>query len=138
MTKSLWNKIVGRIIYEVDWYARVEFPSDFGRYLRALAKLNRRSLRLSPPEGGTHITLVKRERPPNEEFWGKYEGYEVSVYYCVEVGNNKDAYYWLSMNPVFLYEIRKELGLPKYPRGPLHLSYGVDSDVIELRKKELV
>lgn len=133
----MWQKITGTIIYDHDWdwYAYCKLPKSLGFYLRHLAWMNKKSLRLMQPEGGTHITFIKRERPPNVELWGKYHNQKCSIYYNIEVGNNKDAYYWLSINPIFLYDIRKELGLPHKPRYPLHLSYGIDKDYIERRHK---
>lgn len=131
----MWHKITGRIIYEDNWYARCELPEALGWYLRKLAWMNKKSLRLMKPEGGTHITFVKREIPPNKELWGKYKNTKCDIYYNIEVGNNKDAYYWLSINPTFLYQIREELGLPHKPRYPLHLSYGIDNAYIEKRQK---
>lgn len=129
----MWNKITGRIIYENGWYARCELPKALGFYLRKLAWMQKKSLRLMQPEGGTHITFVKRENPPNKEFWKKYDKMSCDVLYNIEAGGNRDAYYWLDIKSEFIDFIRKELGLPPQARYPIHLTYGIDCDFIEKR-----
>jgi hypothetical protein len=131
---TTWNKITGTIKYEDGWYARCELPSSLGWYLRKLVWMQKKSRRILIPEGGTHITFIKREIPTHKQFWRRYHNFECTIYYSLEVGNNRDAYYWLSINPVFLYDIRQELGLPKKPRYPLHLSYGIDQSFIDRRQ----
>lgn len=132
----MWNKITGTIHYDqTQYFALVKFPNEFGEYLIKLQRMQKPWLRLGLAQGGPHITLVKRETPPYVEYWNKYRRYEVSIYYSLMVGGAKGPYHWLSINPTFLYDIRAELGLPKNPRFPLHLSYAIDFDEVEKRQK---
>lgn len=58
-----------------------------------------------------HISVVRKEIPPNMQYWGKYDGDEVEFYYenIIRFGT---VYCWLNVFSTRLEEIRLELGLP--------------------------
>lgn len=57
-----------------------------------------------------HITVVRKELPPNMEFWGKYQNDLVSFSYDPYIHYN-GTYWWLNVDCPRLTEIRTELGL---------------------------
>lgn len=72
---------------------------------------------------GSHISVVRGQKPPNEKAWGKYKNEKISFtysnriyrahwFYCVDVYSDR------------LEEIREELGLPKQPKHGFHLTIG--------------
>lgn len=58
-----------------------------------------------------HISVVRKEVPPNESLWGKYEGEEFPFTYGSTVYAGT-VYYWINCFSVRLEETRLELGLP--------------------------
>ena len=58
-----------------------------------------------------HISVVRKETPPNMDAWKKYEGLPVDFYYDPIIDND-DRYWWLNVYSTRLEEIREELGLP--------------------------
>lgn len=67
-----------------------------------------------------HISVVRKEVPPNMQFWGKYAGEQIEFQYS-NIIHNGTMYYWLNAWCKRLEEIRQELGLPvdsPYTRPP--------------------
>lgn len=91
-----------RLAMEVD-----QGLSDFYRSLIPRYMPNNR------PRWAAHVTVVRdgKEEPVHREFWGKYEGEEVSFLYSPYI-HADNVYYWLNVFCVRLEEIRIELGLP--------------------------
>jgi hypothetical protein len=58
-----------------------------------------------------HVSVVRKEVPPNLEAWGRHEGEEIEFQYEHFVYND-NVYYWLNVFCTRLEEIRAELGLP--------------------------
>ena len=58
-----------------------------------------------------HISVVRKEIPPNLALWGKYEESPVDFVYDSDIQND-DKYWWLNAFSTRLEEIRVELGLP--------------------------
>lgn len=58
-----------------------------------------------------HISVVRKEIPPNMQFWGKYAGEQIEFQYS-NVIHYGTVYYWLNAWCKRLEEIRQELGLP--------------------------
>ncbi len=65
-----------------------------------------------------HISIVRKEIPPNNEFWGKYENQEVGFFYSPNV-HLSDVYCWLNCFSKRLEEIRVELGLSSISSFPM-------------------
>jgi hypothetical protein len=75
------------------------------------------------PAWEEHISVVRDEEPPNKEFWEKYAGQEIEFQYNPIVEGD-GLFFWLNVDCDFLLEIREELGLPRDPEFPLHLTIG--------------
>jgi hypothetical protein len=79
-----------------------------------------------------HITVVRlgREEISNPEFWGKYEGEQVSFTYTNEI-KKCPPYYCMSVQSPRLEEIRTELGLPPVRSGyeAFHITLGNFKDL---------
>lgn len=58
-----------------------------------------------------HISVVRKEIPPNMQFWGKYEGKSINFLYSNYI-NQGTVYFWLNAFCKELEDIRIELGLP--------------------------
>lgn len=58
-----------------------------------------------------HISLVRRETPPNMEHWKKHEGRKIAFQYSNEIQFG-EVYCWLNCFSKEFEEIRLELGLP--------------------------
>jgi hypothetical protein len=58
-----------------------------------------------------HISVVRKEHPPNLGIWGQHEGEIVEFFYHPHVYSS-ELYFWLNVFSKRLEEIRLELGLP--------------------------
>ncbi len=72
---------------------------------------------------GSHISVIRKEEPPNKDLWKKYDGeivpftytnlvYRVHWFFCVNIQSTR------------LEDIRQELGLSRLPRFGFHLTIG--------------
>jgi len=84
-----------------------------------------KSLKVKPQFYPAHVSVVRREEPPNLGAWGLYEGLEVEFEYQPYIAND-ETYYWLPVQCKRIEEIRTELGLRPYPwwRNGYHLTIG--------------
>lgn len=105
-------KSIGVLRYEnaknYDYKLALYIDPEISRYYRALIpKWIKSSPQMYPP----HISIVRKEIPPNLEFWGKYEGKKIEFEYepVIKFGR---VYCWLDCFCNRLEEIRLELGLP--------------------------
>jgi len=73
-------------------------------------------LKLNQQRYAPHISVVRHETPPLMQYWGKYEGQQVTFTYS-PCAQNGQVYYWLDAYSEELKYIRKELGL--YPSSRL-------------------
>jgi hypothetical protein len=79
-----------------------------------------KSIRTNRQMYNAHISVVRKEVPPNMELWGKYAGEQIEFKYS-NVIRNGNLYYWLDVWCERLEQIRLELGLPcdsPYTRPP--------------------
>jgi len=60
-----------------------------------------------------HISVIRREVPPNMTLWNKHQGLDVVFEYdnYVFIGS---LYIWLKVYSTELENIREELGLPRH------------------------
>lgn len=106
------------------WWVVVDCNDQIGKYYRKLFELDCHFCdKLGVPAWKEHITVVRNEEPLKKEFWEKYEGSEIS-FSCLILPQSNDVYYWLEVECDFLLSLREELGLPKKPEFPLHLTFG--------------
>lgn len=88
-----------------------------------------------------HISVVRKETPPNMEFWRKYDGEEIEFKYS-NVIRWSEIYYWLDAWCERLEQIRVELGLPvdsPYTKAPIgfaktfHVTIGNTKDLVQAK-----
>lgn len=98
-----------KLIVEVD-------PGIVSLYRALIPKYHKTNPQMYKP----HISVVRKEVPPNMEHWGKYEGEIIEFEYSPHVHHGQ-VYWWLNCWSKRLEEIRQELGLPvdsPYTRPP--------------------
>lgn len=88
----------------------VEVDPELARYYRSLIP---KWIETNKPRWPAHITVVRpfKEKPPNMEPWGKYQGEVVEFKYQNLLHTGK-VYFWINVFCKRLEEIRAELGLP--------------------------
>ncbi len=136
----MWVKSKGKLKYSPKllgehtsdkWWLVLDCDPEIGRYYRYLFLLqNFRSEQIQRPAWKEHITVIRDEEPLDnfKPLWGKFEKQLVEFSYNTEPQTN-DEYWWLDVECEFLLDIRTELGLPREPHYPLHLSVGHKSCV---------
>lgn len=84
-----------------------------------------KSLRVTRQKYPAHISVVRKQIPPNMEFWRKYESETVPILYGNTIYNGQ-IYFWLNAFSLRLDEIRKELGFLINPDNPAENLEGID------------
>ena len=130
------------------WWLIIECCDDLARYYRSLFnRVNRAWYQLHAPAWGSHISVVCDEIPsPGAlHFWEAHNGEEVDFWYepilytaspaargdaprvvPLEPGYENGQYVWLNVQCDRATALRCELGLPRSPYFPLHLTVGID------------
>ncbi len=107
----------------------VDCDPAIGKYYRNLYLLENYNCRLlQRPSWEAHITVIRNEEPPLKELWGKYDGQNIEFKYRPIVRDNT-LYFWLDVESPCLLNIREEMGLPRQPIYPLHLTIGNSVDL---------
>jgi hypothetical protein len=109
-----------------NWWLVLHCDSAIGKYYRELYRLATFGCdKLVPAAWKEHVTVIRDEEPPELKkcLWGKYDG-ETVHFTCGTQLDNNGEYFWLSVESERLLDIREELGLPRFPEIPLHLSVG--------------
>ena len=107
-----------------NWWLILDCDPDIGSYYRNLFKIGHYNCRkLQTPSWKEHISVVRNEEPPNKLFWEKHIQKEVSFTYTPELRSD-GIYVWLNVKCELLLDLREELGLPREPIYPLHLTIG--------------
>jgi hypothetical protein len=86
-------------------------------YYRALIP---KYYQVRPQKYRAHISVVRKETPPNMAIWKKHEGERIEFQYGSYL-HNDERYWWLNCFCVRLEDIRRELGLSvssPYTRPP--------------------
>ena len=108
------------------WWLVMDCDREIGRYYRSLYEMHwNRCRKIQPSSWAEHVTIIRNEEPPeaNKKLWLKYDGLSVDFSYSPNTQSD-DLYVWLSVHCPFLLDIREELGLPRDPLYPLHLTVG--------------
>lgn len=88
-------------------------PSIAAYYHSTIPKVHRVRRQMYAP----HISVIRKEAPPNLLHWNRYEGQEVSFEYEHNVRWD-NVYYWIDAYSLELERIRAELGLHNAPLHP--------------------
>lgn len=123
-------KATGKLRYsstlneDVKWWLVIDCDDEIGRYYRNLFYLMYNRCRmLQRPAWRSHISVVRNEEPSCKDLWGKYNDQMVEFQYNPNPAWD-GVYVWLDVECEFLLNIREELGLPRQPQFPLHLTIG--------------
>jgi hypothetical protein len=79
--------------------------------------------KLTRPVWGTHISIIRGEKIPNMDMWGKDANKIIEFEYEGGVLDNNE-YYWLKAKCPYLSDLREKYGLSKEPRFGFHLTIG--------------
>lgn len=142
MNKNLPHLIQGQAIYRFSpalnkkgkstrrdgkntkWWLILECDREIGRYLRYLyASHTHQTKVLQEPLWGTHISVIRDEAPLHPQYWEMLEGQSVDIQYSMDVTfYQRYAVVEAFCEPALDY--REQLGLPREPAYPLHLTIG--------------
>jgi hypothetical protein len=86
-----------------------------------------KSIKHNQPLHDPHISIIRKEIPPDLTAWERYEGEEVEFFYspiiCPLPGTEESVYLWLNAYCLRLEAIRDELGFNLQPPHPSHSVY---------------
>lgn len=113
--------------HQSEWkkHALIETECDLERYYAWYLE-NRFNLKLNKTLRGSHISFIA-DRYSDMEKWDmtakKYHDTEITFYYEIEPRSNIE-HWWLRVHCPQAEDIREELGLPREPYHPFHLTLG--------------
>lgn len=106
------------------WWLIAECDPELGRYLRHLFTLGTwHTKKAHPPIWGPHISVIRGEEPPDKSAWFRHTGQAVEFEFSPEM-QETEGYLWMPVWCETLLDYREELGLPRAPDPPLHLTVG--------------
>ena len=107
-----------------EWWLILACDREIGSYLRSLYRMKNHGVRsLNEPLWGTHVSVIRDEKPPNLEAWKRLEGCELEIEYSREVEIH-GGYAVAAAHSEAALDYREELGLPREPPFPLHMTIG--------------
>lgn len=110
-----------------SWWMVLKCDEELVRYYRYLFDRRQYGLPpkwpMQPPSWGSHITIVRDEKPTKPDLWMSCHGKRVTFTYEPVVRGN-DEYWWLQVRCEELLDVREALGLNRFPEFSLHLTIG--------------
>ena len=126
--------------HDGNYKAIVRADQSISDYYRALIP---KYYYVAPQMYPAHISVVRKEVPPNKDAWGKRTGERIEFFYSPMIQHG-EVYWWLNVFCKRLEEIRTELGLPvtsPYTRPPgtfekvFHLTIANNKALIKNQRK---
>ena len=106
-----------------EWWMIIQCDRSIGDYYRSLHKVySNHILSLSEPLWGTHVSIIRDEKPKQLGLWKSLEGKEVEISYSNQV-NLYSGYAVLDVKCEELLDYREKLGLTRQPELPLAYDY---------------
>ena len=106
------------------WWLVMMCDPEIGKYLRHLYHLARwRCDSMQACSWECHVTVIRNEEPPVKLCWEKYASIDIDFEYGNEVSSDS-MYFWVPVTCERALDVREELGLPRDPEYPLHLTVG--------------
>lgn len=99
---------------EYGWRLVLDIDPGIGMFYRSLIPKSRPA---NPQAAKQHITIVRAQKPPKIEAWGRYEGEKVEFYYDPYI-HEGSVYWFLDCYSLRLEEIALELGLSLLNQKP--------------------
>lgn len=110
--------------FTTEWWLIIRCAPDAGRYFRELFAAEHHRVRtLQEPLWGTHVSVIRGEKPPLMERWAALAGQEVTLEYS-HAPEETSGYVWLPVHCPAALDYRESLGLEREPALPLHLTIG--------------
>lgn len=119
-------RIERSLSFEDCLWAYLECCPELGRYYRHVARfVDYRFIRLMNPAWGSHVTILRREVPlqQEQELW-KRNGLVVPFRYKTPL-RYTEKHVWLDVECEELLDLRTMVGLPRQPEFALHITVGV-------------
>ena len=89
---------------------------------------------VSTPLAGSHISVVRKERP-RRDAWEASHGLSFSFEYQPMVHTN-GRHWWLPVRSNALLDLRESFGLNRIPHSPLHLTVACSANVQDPMRKQ--
>lgn len=107
-----------------DWWVIVQCDREIVRYYQHIF-YTLYWKKLQTAMWGSHISIVRGEKPLNMDAWKRFNGRLIEFSYVYEGGfyTNGQHFWMKAWSPQFA-EIRASLGLKPDPKVPFHLSIG--------------
>ena len=107
------------------WWLVIDVSPGIGRYYRDLYAMSRWNVEtLQRPLWEAHISVIRDEEPKSQfkPLWNKYNNQRIEFLYDGYNAIGDGTYLWLPVVCEEALKIREELGLPRMPYFPLHLT----------------
>jgi len=107
-----------------EWWMIVQCDRDIGAYYRHLYRYHNYQMNsLKEPLWGTHVSIIRDEKPSTLDHWKSLEGSEVEITYSNQL-NLYSGFGVLEARCEYLLDYRESLGLSRQPELPLHMTIG--------------
>lgn len=129
-------KSIGKLVYSPrshlgsnEKWAVLMCDDEISKYYRHLYSkeypyLNSgKSIKLTRPVWGTHISIIRGERLSDPKLWRMDENKIIEFNYEGGVIDNGE-YFWLKVSCPYLGDLREKMGLRREPKFGLHLTVG--------------
>jgi hypothetical protein len=118
------GKLIRRDGKTTKWWLIIECDPELGRYLRYQFRIKTYNTKnVQAPLWGTHISVIRDEEPHKKTNWEKLQAQEIEFKYEPNI-QETGGYLWVPVQCEFALTHREELGLPREPELPLHLTIG--------------
>jgi len=115
------HSVVGRLQQVDDWLI-LKVDDDIARYYASTIK-TRFGINLHwRARAGTHVSVIRGEKLPKPELWGKDQGKKIKINYTHQIYTNGE-HWWLNVECDELALIRSSYGLPTNKKW-FHLTIG--------------
>ena len=107
-----------------DWWLILRCDPEIGRFYRGLyEKASHGISRLSEPLWGTHVSVIRDEKPPDLSAWKAPDGNTLTLQYENDLTFYGD-YGVVSVHCPEVLDYRETLWLKRDPEYPLHMTIG--------------
>ena len=114
------HSVVGCLRYVDDWLL-LQVNNEIVRYYSHTIE-KRFGIKLHRSKFGAHVSIIRGERLPKPDKWGRDEGRKVKIHYTHQIHTNGE-HWWLNVKCDEMAEIRSSYGLPTNKRF-FHLTIG--------------
>jgi len=115
-----------RLSADTSGWAIIQVDQELTRYyVEQFNFANRaRDIQIMKPAWGGHISIMRGENIKDRQLFMSFKNKPVKFSYNPEVKGN-DNHFWLEVECPDVEDMREQLGLPRKPYFPFHLTIGV-------------